>query len=315
MNLRDALLAAPTHDADRMPADVDRRLRRRLGLEAAPSASTRPAWLRPALGGFAVAAVAAAVLLFVVNTDTVATSPPPTTLQGKGPPLAAAAGLVDVSEAAWNGTVTADELDVRSDSATSATVTWRDASIVAAPGTRMRVASAGLVLAQGAIEIQRTTTHPLAVDVPQGRVVIAAYRSSVTADRESVTILVNDGTAKYTDAAGQARTLVPGMPLVYPPPASAAPAPAPKRTTGRTSGAARVEPSAPDAEPAEPRPPSSTPRAGVACTFKSDCQAGQTCRKDERGQSVCMGNGLAGAACWFHSDCQSQRCVQRRCIE
>lgn len=308
MNLRDALSAGPEHGTDRMPIDADRRLRRRLGLETAPAPSrARRVWIP------AFAAVALAALAFVVFSKTRESQP--------------AAGFVDISKARWEGTATADTIDVKASSPASATVTWRTAAIVAAPGTRLATRADGdLVLAQGAIQIQRSDVKPFVVAVPMGRVVISAYRSSVTADRESLTILLDDGTGHFTDAQGQAHSLVPGVPLVSPPPpietpppvptgsGSSAPAPAPvprKQPHGRTPIAPTVEPVPADSS----GPPGLTVprRPDVPCTFKSDCAPGATCRKNEDGASVCMGNGLEGAACWFDGDCVSNTCSQRRC--
>ncbi len=313
MKFRDALLAGPEHGADRLPVEADRRLRRRLDLDATPS--PRRVWLRPALATFAVAAVALVIIYF--------RSPQPTE-----PAPRVAVGFVDVSKARWSGTVTTTEIDVRADSPASATVAWADAAVIAAPGTRLTTTSASaLSLTHGAIQIQRTDAMPMFVDVPLGRVVIAAYRSSVSTDRESVTILINDGTGHYIDANGQPHPLVPNAPLVWPPPADgqrdrADEAPAEPGTAPRSAAPVPVQSPQPEPEPEpepgpEPGPPVLVPsvprRPDVPCTFKSDCDPGATCRKNESGASVCMGNGSEGAACWFDSDCLTQRCVQRRC--
>lgn len=282
MNLRDALLA--THETDRMPAEVDRRLRRRLGLESARAASPRRVWLIPAFAGLAAVAV---IVVLLVKPDAVEPTSPPA-----------------VSS---SSTVPASSVAATAGSASTETMTWRDASIVPTPGTRVRASDSALVLEQGEIDIQRTDTKPMLVEVPTGRVVIAAYRSSVKASAESVTIVVHDGTGEYTDATGKTHALVPGKALVQPPPAS--PRKVERAPVGPRARATEVAP------PVETPAPTVAPRAGVACTFKSDCQAGQTCRKDEHGASVCMGNGSAGDACWFASDCVSQRCEQRRCTE
>jgi hypothetical protein len=320
MKFRDALLAGPEHGTDRLPVEIDRRLRRRLGLESGRvPASTRPVWLRPVIAAFAVAAVVVAVIYY-------------RPAQPSERPQRVAVGFVDISKAPWLGTVTGNEIDVRADSPASATVTWVNAAIVAAPGTRMATTSAGsLVLTQGAIQIQRKEAKPMFVDIPMGRVVIAAYRSSVIADRQSVTILLNDGTGHYVDAEGQTHPLVPDAPLVWPPtdgqregtgsaPDASAPAAVPpsrKRANGRTTVA--PAPISSELPPEQEGPPGATipsvpRRPDVPCTFKSDCEPGSTCRKNESGESVCMGNGGDGAACWFDSDCLSQRCTQRRCV-
>lgn len=319
MRFRDALLAGPEHGTDHLPVEIDRRLRRRLGLEPGRvSASTRPLWLRPAIAAFAIAAAVVAVIYY-------------RPAQPSQPPQRVAAGLVDISSAPWLGTMTGNAIDVRADSPASATVTWVDAAIVAAPGTRMATTSAGsLVLTQGAIRIQRTEVMPMFVDVPMGRVVFAAYRSSVIADRQSVTILLDDGTGHYVDAKGQTHPLVPNVPLVWPPrdspregtgsaPGASAPAAAPP-SRSRANGRTTVAPAPVSSElPAGQGPPGATipsvrRRPDVPCTFKSECEPGSTCRKNESGESVCMGNGGDGAACWFDSDCLSQRCTQRRCV-
>jgi hypothetical protein len=329
MKFRDALVAGPEHGTDRLPVEIDRRLRRRLGLESGRvSGSTRPVWLRTAIAGFAVAAVVVAVIYY-------------RSAQQSQPAQRVAAGFVDISEAPWSGTVTGNEIDVRDDSPASATVTWVNATIVAAPGTRMATTSAhSLVLTRGAIQIQRTEAMPMFLDVPMGRVVIAAYRSSVIADRQSVTFLLGDGTGHYVDAEGKTHPLVPDVPLGWPPPdgqrqgtGSAADASAPaavppsrKRSTGRSTlrsvgadGAVAPAPVSSELPAEQGGPPGATippvpRRPDVACTFKSDCEPGWTCRKNESGESVCMGNGGDGAACWFDSDCLSQRCTQRRCV-
>jgi len=162
------------------------------------------------------------------------------------------------------------------------------------------------------------------VDVPMGRVVIAAYRSSVTADRESVTILLDDGTGHYIDAEGQTHPLIPAVPLVSPPPSempvragsaeeSSAPAAVPPSRTQPKGRATRGADSTVPAGSSGPPGATVPRRPDVPCTFKSDCEAGATCRKNESGASVCMGNGADGAACWFDSDCLSNSCAQRRC--
>jgi hypothetical protein len=318
MKLQDALLAGSDHGSDRMSVEADRRLRRRLGLESAPATvSTRPVWFRPAIAAFAVAAVVVAVIYFRPR-------------QQSQPTPSVVAAFVDVSKAPWSGTVTGNEIEVLADSPASATVTWVNASIVAAPGTRMAASSAGsLVLTHGAVQIQRTESKPMFVDVPMGRVVISAYRSSVTVDPESVTILINDGTGHYVDADGQAHALSPDAPLVWPPedgprqgkgssPDETIPAEPPpsRRVDHRRSVVPGPGPSEQSTEHSGPpgmTPPSVPRRPDVPCTFKSDCEPGATCRKNEDGNSVCMGNGGEGAACWFDNDCLSRRCVQRRC--
>jgi hypothetical protein len=310
MNLRDALVAGSEHGTDRLAVEADRRLRRRLGLESArATSSARRVWLRPALAAVALAAVVAVVVYQTRASD---------------PALDVAAGFADASKARWAGTVTRDTIDVHESSPASATVMWGNATIVAAPGSRLATSAEGLVLMQGAIQIQRSELTPLVVDVPRGRVVIAAYRASITADRESVTVLLADGTGHYIDAAGQTHLLVPAVPLALPPPGarggsteeSSAPVvvpPSQKQPRGRASDAPGFAPStpAPSSGPPGMTPPSRRP--DVLCTFKSDCEPGATCRKNERGASVCMGYGADGAACWFDGDCQSNRCTQRRC--
>jgi hypothetical protein len=319
MNLRDALLAASEHGTDRLPIDADRRLRRRLGLEnARASGASRRVWLRPALAVAALAAIVAVVLF--------------QTRQSR-PAHDEAAGFVDISKARWEGTVTGDAIDVHAGSPQSATVTWRRAAITAAPGTRLATSrEGGLVLAHGAIRIQRTEDTPVVVAVPMGRVVIAAYRASVTTDRKSVTILLDDGSGHFIAADGQTHRLVPAVPLVSPPAASAPPTdsaeesgdpvvvpPSPKRPPGRATiapGGLGPDGSLVPAQASGPpraTVPSESRRLDVPCTFKSDCAPGATCRKNEDGASVCMGNGLDGAACWFDSDCMSHSCTQRRC--
>lgn len=321
MKFRDALLAGPEHGTDRLPVETDRRLRRRLGLEAGrASASTRPVWRRPAFA--ALAAVAVATIVAVVISR-------PT--QPSQPAQRVATAFVDISKSRWSGTVTDRELDVRADSPASATVTWVNAAIVAAPGTRMATTPAGsLVLTKGGIQIQRTEAKPMSVDVPMGRVVIAAYRSSIAADHHSVTILLDDGIGHYVDAEGNTHPLVPGEQLVWPPadrpqedtnPAPDASAPSggpPSRKRANSRATVVPTPAAPEPPAEQSGPPGLTAptvprRPDVACTFKSDCEPGATCRKNEHGESVCMGNGGDGAACWFDGDCLSQRCVQRRC--
>lgn len=281
MKFRDALLAGPDHGADRLPIETDRRLRRRLGLDA-PASSRRRVWLRPAIATFAVAAVALAIFYYQQPSE---------------------------SRQRASGTV--------ADSGASGTTKWANATIVAAPGTRMTTTTSNtLSLAEGAVQIERTDTVPMLVEVPMGRVVIAAYRSSVTVDRESVTILINDGTGHYVDADGQSHPLVVNAALVWPPPPTIpAPTPPPRKRENRTP--ASVAP-APASSPEQFAPPGETkssipPRPDAPCTFKSDCDQGQTCRKNERGESVCMGKGGEGAACWFDNDCVSQHCNQRRC--
>lgn len=294
MNFRDALLA--DQGADRLSVETDRRLRRRLGFDA--PTSTRRVWLRPAMAAFAVAAVALVVILYPAK-------------QSHESPQSVATGF--------------QEIDVPANSPASATVPWGNATVVAAPGTRLTARSAStLSLAHGAITVQRKDATPMVVDVPMGRVVIAAYRSTVTADRESVTITINDGTGHYDDADGQSHPLVPNAPLVWPPPTvdrqpdivpdASTPAPSRKPANGRSSVVpAPVSPPIQEAPPGETKP--SVPhRPDAPCTFKSDCDEGQTCRKNERGESVCMGNGAEDAACWFDNDCISQHCVQRRCV-
>jgi hypothetical protein len=166
----------------------------------------------------------------------------------------------------------------------------------------------------------------MSVVVPMGRVVIGSYRSSVIADLDSVTILIDDGSGQYIDGDGQAHPLVPGTLLVWPPPQgerdsapdASPPAlvpPSRKHTNGRTTvrpgqgSSATVE----NLGPPGLTPPSVPRRPDVPCTFKSDCDPGATCRENERGESVCMGNGGEGAACWFDNDCLSRRCAGRRC--
>ena len=297
MKLRDALLAAPTHGLDRMSVEADRRLRRRLGLEAA---TRRPAWRRPAIAAFAVAAVVGGLVVIV---DGPARPAPP------APPAMVA--LLDGA------------LDVRADSPTSTTVTWRDATIVAAPGTHVATtATGGLVLTRGAIEI--ASARPYIVDLPQGRVVIAAAHAQLRADREEVTLLLADGRGQFTDADGQPHALVPDAPVVWPPaapprdgagepPRPPAPVP-PPRGRAAVTGRVPVAPAAPELR-APPAPPLRPSTPGVPCTYKSDCDPGATCRQDDAGASVCMGNGGVGAACWFDGDCRSHRCTQRRCAE
>ncbi len=314
MNLRDALLAGSEHGTDRMSVASDRRLRRRLGLESAPaSRSARRVWLAPALAACAVAAVVAVVIMTRPSSE---------------PASVAAAGFVDVSKTRWDGTVTTDTIEVRADSPVAATVMWRNIAIIAAPDTRLTAKTDGvLVLSRGAIQIDRADITPQIVDVPQGRVLIASYRSSIAVDRETVTISLDDGSGHFIDAEGQIHTLSPGVPLVSPPP----PVPSTPETSDGSGGSnAPVRPPAPRRErptpllpmaplvPNEPSgPPGVTPavplRPDAPCTFKSDCDPGATCRKNETGASVCMGNGAEGAACWFDTDCLSHRCVRRHC--
>jgi hypothetical protein len=271
MNFRDALVA--DHGADRMPVDMDRRLRRRLGLEVA--GTSRRAWVWPAIAGFAVAAVALAVLVYPKPQSHIAPQ--------------------------------------------SASVT-----ITASPGTRVTKTSENtILLTHGSIELERKDATPLLVDVPMGRVVIAAYHSTVTVQPESMTILLDDGTGHYDDANGQSHALAPKTLFRWPPPTTktaipAAPTPATVSPAGnRASGRAVAPPHLEQQEsPPGETPPSAPPapqHADMPCTFKSDCDDGQTCRKNERGESVCMGKGGEGAACWFDNDCLSQHCAQRRC--
>lgn len=44
------------------------------------------------------------------------------------------------------------------------------------------------------------------------------------------------------------------------------------------------------------------------CRFSSDCGEGRSCRADNSGTNVCMGDGYAGDPCWFGSDCNSGSC-------
>lgn len=263
MNFRDALLA--DQGADRMPVDMDRRLRQRLGFETRP----RRVWLRPAIAGLAVAAAALALIFYPAK------------------------------QAHVDRPVTAT------------------ATITAAPGTRVtRTSENTILLTRGSIEVARKDGKPMFVDVPMGRVVIAAYRSTVTVDPDRVTILLSDGSGHYDDANGKSHPLVANAAFVWPPPKPTAPAivpPPPRnRSNGTRNAPAPVPTPLPQAPPGE-TPPAVLPHADMPCTFKSDCDDGQTCRKNERGESVCMGNGADGAACWFDNDCLSQHCVQRRC--
>ena len=274
MNFRDALVA--DHGADRMSVDMDRRLRRRLGLEA-PASSGR-AWLRPAIAGFAVAAVALAVIVYP-----------------------------------------------RPQSHVERPVT---ATITATPGTQAtRTSESTILLTRGSIDVARIDAKPMFVDVPMGRVVIAAYHSTVTVDPERVTILLSDGSGHYDDANGQSHPLAPKTMFVWPPPlpsSSALPPPVhipaqPARTRANAIAPAplaspKAELQAPPGETAPTVPAPGPPHADMPCTFKSDCDEGQTCRKNELGESVCMGKGAEGAACWFDNDCLSSQCVQRRCV-
>ena len=268
MNFRDALVA--DHGADRMSVDMDRRLRRRLGLEAA---APRRVWLRPAIAGFAVAAVALAVIVY-------------------------------------------PKKEARVDREVSATIT-------STPGTRVtKTSERTVLLTHGSIDIARKEATPMFVDVPVGRVVIGAYRSTITATPESVTITLYDGHGHYDDANGQSHPLVPNVPFSWPPPLTktAIPAmptpavvpPSRKHASTTTVGPPPVEQPIPASPPGE-TPPSVPPHADMPCTYKSDCDDGQTCRKNERGESVCMGKGGEGAACWFDNDCLSQHCENRRC--
>lgn len=330
MNLRDALLAGPEHGTDRLSVDADRRLRRRLGLESA-RAPARRAWLVPALAACAVAAVA--LVLVVHQRATEPTDPADTG-------HTVATGFVDVSRSRWDGTVTSDRLEVAATSPAPARVTWRDAAITAAPATRLAARPDGhLVLERGAIQLARTSAGgaPLAdliVDVPQGRLVIAAYRSSITVDRESVAIFLDDGSGQFIDEDGHAHALHPGAPWIAPSAApgatgsatgssAPAPAPAPAAPAPTSRPRDRAVPPPIEAVPYEPSeplgPPGVTPRQPLRpdapCTFKSDCDPGATCRKNEFGASVCMGNGGESAPCWFDTDCLSHRCIQRRCAK
>lgn len=310
MNLRDALLAGSEHGTDRMSVASDRRLRRRLGLESArASTSARRVWLAPALAACAVAAVVAVVIMTRPSSE---------------PTPVVAAGFVDVSKTRWGGTVTADTIEVHASSPAAATVRWRNIAIIAKPDTRLTARTdGGLVLARGAIQIVRTDITPQIVDVPQGRVLIASYRSSIAVDRESVTISLDDGSGHFIDADGQSHPLSPGVLLVSPPPSVPS---APETSDGSGGSPSQQPPTRPRgrptplpmAPPDEPSgPPGVTParplRPDAPCTFKSDCDPGATCRKNESGASVCMGNGAEGAACWFDTDCLSHRCVQRHC--
>ena len=159
MKFRDALLAGAEHGTDRLPIEIDRRLRRRLGLESGRvPASTRPVWLRPMIAAFALAAALVAAIYH-------------RPAQPSEPPQRVSAGFVDISRAPWLGTVTGNEIDVRADSPASATVTWGNAAIVAARGTRMATTSAGsLVLTKGAIQIQRTDAMPMFVEIGRAHV-------------------------------------------------------------------------------------------------------------------------------------------------
>ena len=309
MNLRDALIAGSEHGIDRLSIDADRRLRRRLGLESTRAALPRRTWVWPALG---LAAAAALLLVYVRMRPT------------DEEPAVAMTGFVDSSAQRWDGTLTTDTLDVGATSPASATVTWRDAAITAAPGTKLTARpDGGLVLASGAIRIARSHARSMVVDVPLGRAVFASYRSSITANRDAVTIVLDDGGGQFTDATGHTHALAPATPLVLPlavrtepaqdsgapgiaPPVP--PRPAPRRLPPAPSEAPPV--------PAPSGPPGLTPprrRPDTPCRYKSDCDPGATCRKNEDGDSVCMGNGGEGAACWFDSDCVSKTCVSRRC--
>jgi hypothetical protein len=48
--------------------------------------------------------------------------------------------------------------------------------------------------------------------------------------------------------------------------------------------------------------------SGETCRFSSDCGDGRSCRADNSGTNVCMGDGYAGDPCWFGSDCNSGSC-------
>ncbi|MGE0401916.1 MAG: hypothetical protein AB7T06_34755 [Kofleriaceae bacterium] len=310
MNLREALLSGSEHGTDRLSVEADRRLRRRLGLESA----ARRSWFVPAIAAFAVAAAAVLVLVKVAKQPS------------SEPARAVATGFVDVSKRPWDGSVTADTLDVHANSPAPASVTWRNTAIVASPDTHLTARDDGaLVLARGAIQLQRTEATPQIVDVPQGRVVIASYRSSIVVSRDEVTMSVEDGSGQFVDDAGHTHALRPGVPFVAstasasapsaPPPPPPPPAPRPRdRETPRSMTPVPLEP----LEPLEPSgPPGATPprplRPDTQCTFKSECDPGATCRKNELGVSVCMGNGGEGAPCWFDTDCLSQSCTKRRC--
>lgn len=276
MNLREALIAGSEHGTDRLSVEADRRLRRRLGLESVTS--TRRVWVWPALGAFAAAAILVIVL--------------------------------------WNNRSTnepAKTAVVATDGSAEAVEPWANVHIYSAQGTQVTKHDDRLVLADGSIEIVRKDQKPMIVDVPQGRVVIASYRSRITADRESFTILLDDGTGHYTDVAGNTYPIVSNVEFVWPRPAVAPPAPAPMKSK---RGRANLAPGETPPVGESTAPPSLTPpirRPDTPCTYKSDCDPGATCRKNEHGESVCMGNGGEAAACWFDNDCLSNLCVSRRC--
>jgi len=309
MNLRDALLAGSEHGTDRLSVDADRRLRRRLGLESA--VSPRRVWVWPALGAFAAAAVLVVVLL-----------------QKKGPNestrgATTTAAFVDVSKQRWDGIVTAGTLEVYATSPTSATVTWLDTSITAAPGTKLARMDDGLVMVNGEIQIQRgNVKQPMVVNVPMGRAEFASYRARIKADVESVTFVLDDGSGHFTDTHGQDHPVTAGVPLVLPLPAvrtgsaDERPVDVPSNQTKPARGRANLAPGETPPVGESSGPPSATPpirRPDTPCTYKSDCEEGATCRKNEHGESVCMGHGAEGAACWFDNDCLSNLCVTRRC--
>jgi hypothetical protein len=262
MNFRDALLA--DQGADRLPVEMDRRLRQRLGLET----RARRVWVRPAIAAFAVAMAALVVILYPAKQAHHARVASPVTT-----------------------------------------------TITAAPETRVaRTSPNTVLLMHGTIDVERKDVTPMLVDVPMGRVVIAAYHSTIKVDPESVTITLYDGSGHYDDSNGQSHPLTPHTPLVWPPPPTtkaAMPTPAPVPPPARKHASTHVEQPIVEAPPGETPP--SVPHADMPCTYKSDCDEGQTCRQNERKESVCMGNGAEGAACWFDNDCLSQHCVQRRC--
>jgi hypothetical protein len=192
-------------------------------------------------------------------------------------------------------------------------------TITAAPGTHVtRTSESTVLLTRGSIEVERKDAKPMFVDVPMGRVVIAAYHSTVTVDPERVTIVLGDGSGHYDDPTGRSHPLAPNAPFVWPPPLpSSPPANLPARPP-RPRAKVIVPPPLASPKQELQAPPGETPpsvpvRPDAPCTYKSDCDEGQTCRENERKESVCMGNGGEGAACWFDNDCLSQHCVQRRC--
>ncbi len=240
-DFRRALQEADQKNAEAgMPADVDRRLRERLGLVEAPRRST--AWLPYALGACAVAAV----LLVVGRAELLQPQPP------------GAVGEFAVREASsdFKAEKVGDEVRITSGLATLVDEAEGISLSAATPG-KLRKEPGGVRVVAGTFKTsvvkRKASSNPARVLVSGGAIEVLGTQFTVVqgAGGEGGQVTLHEGSIRFVATDGRQVLLSPGQSLAWPlpPPAHAeAPAAVPEPP------AAMAPPAAADRTPAAVKP-------------------------------------------------------------